>query len=208
MQANPDKIKVVYWGGDSNPAALDTDRPATGLILGFGGGGAVRKNTPAMVRMFAKVAASHLTASLVVLGVTDARQRNQLQDLIHELALQGRVSLMGYVSDAELEGFYKEATCLVYISLYEGFGLPPLEVMVHGVPVVASNRSSIPEVVGDAGILVDPENIDEIADAVLSLLHNHALRHQLSEKAWQRARQFSWRNTAEKTIAIFEAALD
>lgn len=208
MKANPDKIKVVYWGADSNPAAPDTDRPATGLILGFGGGGAVRKNTPAMVRMFAKVAASHLAASLVILGVTDAGQRNQLQDLINELALQGRVSLMGYVSDAELERFYKDATCLVYISLYEGFGLPPLEVMVHGVPVVASNRSSIPEVVGDSGILVDPGNIEEVADAVLSLLHNQELHHQLSERAWQRARQFNWRDTAEKTISIFEAALN
>jgi len=208
MQANPDKIKVVHWGADSNPTAFDDDKPTTGLVLGFGGGGAIRKNTPAMVHMFAKVATQHPTARLVILGVTDATQRIQLQNLIDTLALQGRASLMGYVSDAELEQFYKEATCLVYISLYEGFGLPPLEVMVHGVPVVASNRSSIPEVVGDAGILVDPENIDEIADAVLSLLHNHALRHQLSEKAWQRARQFSWRNTAEKTIAIFEAALD
>jgi glycosyltransferase involved in cell wall biosynthesis len=208
MKVDPDKIEVVYWGADSNPAALDADRPTTGLILGFGGGGAVRKNTPAMVHMFVKVAAHHPTASLVILGVTDAVQRNQLQDLIDKLALQGRVSLMGYVSDAELENSFKKATCLVYISLYEGFGLPPLEVMVHGVPVVASNRSSIPEVVGDSGILVDPENIDEVADAVLNLLHNQALHRQLSEKAWQRARQFSWRNTAERTVSIFEAALN
>lgn len=208
MQANPDKIKVVHWGADSNPGAFDNDKPRTGLVLGFGGGGAIRKNTPAMVHMFAKVASQHPTARLVILGVTDATQRNQLQNLIDRLALQGRVSLMGYVSDAELEQYYKEATCLVYISLYEGFGLPPLEVMVHGVPVVASNRSSIPEVVGDSGILVDPENIDEVADAVLSLLDNQALHRRLSEKAWQRAREFSWRNTAEKTVSIFEAALD
>jgi glycosyltransferase involved in cell wall biosynthesis len=208
MKTDPDKIKVVPWGADSNPQDMAGDRPATDLILGFGGGGSVRKNTPAMVRMFSKVAANHPTARLAILGVTDDTQRQQLQKLIDELALQGRVSLMGFVSEAELEKFYREAICLVYISLYEGFGLPPLEVMVHGVPVVASNRSSIPEVVGDSGILVDPENIDEIADAVLSLLDNQALHRQLSEKSWQRAREFSWRNTAEKTVSIFEAALD
>lgn len=208
MQANPDRIKVVHWGADSNPVAFDNDQPTTGLVLGFGGGGAIRKNTPAMVHMFANVATRHPTARLVILGVTDATQRIQLQNLIDRLALQGRVSLMGYVSDAELEQFYKEATCLVYISLYEGFGLPLLEVMAHGVPVVASNRSSIPEVVGDSGMLVDPENVDEVADAVLSLLNDSALHSRLSKQSWQRTREFSWRNTAEKTVSIFEAALD
>lgn len=207
MDADPDNIKVVHWGADSNSASF-AGRPASGIVLGLGGGGAVRKNTPALVRMFSKVSAGDTKARLVILGVTDATQRNQLQELIGQLELEGRVSLMGYVSDAELETFYKEAACLVYVSLYEGFGLPPLEVMVHGMPVVASNRSSIPEVVGNAGILVDPENIDEIADAVLSLLHDEALHRQLSEKSWQRARQFSWRSTAEKTVSIFETALN
>lgn len=206
MNADPDKIRVVHWGADSGPASF-ADRPSTGTVLGLGGGGSIRKNTPALVRMFARVAAQDPTARLVILGVTDAAQRNQLQQLTNQLSLENRVSLMGYVSDEELKKFYQEATCLVYASLYEGFGLPPLEVMVHGMPVVASNRSSIPEVVGDAGILVDPADIDAIADAVLRLLHDQAFRRQLSEKAWQRARQFSWRNTAEKTVSIFEASL-
>ena len=107
--------------------------------------------------MFAKVAADDPTARLVILGVTDATQRIQLQELVTQFALESRVSLMGYVTNEELERFYKEASCLVYVSLYEGFGLPPLEAMVHGMPVVASNRSSIPEVIGDAGMLVDPK---------------------------------------------------
>lgn len=206
MNADVDKVRVVHWGADSNQAPF-ADRPSTGTVLGLGGGGSVRKNTPALVRMFARVAAHDPAARLVILGVTDGAQRNQLQELTSQLSLENRVSLMGYVSDEELRKFYQEATCLVYASLYEGFGLPPLEVMVHGMPVVASNRSSIPEVVGDAGILVDPEDIDEMADAVLSLLHNQALYQKLSAKAWQRARQFNWRDTAEKTVSIFEASL-
>lgn len=207
MSADPDRIEVAHWGADAVSETYK-ERPATGTVLGFGGGGAVRKNTPALVRMFAKVAAGDPAARLVILGATDPKQKTTLQELIGQMRLEGRVSLLGYVSDEELDQLYREAACLVYISLYEGFGLPPLEVMVHGMPVVASNRSSIPEVVGDAGILVDPENLDEIADAVLRLLHDQAFRHQLSEKAWQRAREFSWRNTAEKTVSIFERALD
>ena len=207
MQADPDQIKVIPWGADAKAENVFAGKPASNVILGFGGGGAPRKNTPAMVSMFAHVAARHPTARLLILGVTHAAQRDQLEQQIDTLGLHGRVELMGYVSDAELERLYSEAVCLVYISLYEGFGLPPLEVMAHGMPVVASNRSSIPEVVGDAGILVNPEHIDDIAHAVLELLTNPARRQDLSEKAWQRARLFSWRNTAEKTGEIFEAAL-
>ena len=203
MKADPEKIKVVHWGADPGSSSF-VSRPASGIVLGFGGGGSVRKNTPALVSMFAKVAANYPEARLVILGVTDATQRDQLQTLIDSLGLEGRVTLLGYVSDTELESFFKEAACLVYVSLYEGFGLPPLEVMVHGMPVVASDRSSIPEVVGDAGILVNPENIDEIAEATLSLLRDPSLHEQLSKKAWERAQQFSWRKTAEETAAIFE----
>ena len=204
MDADQTKIKVVHWGADSNSSSF-VSRAASSVVLGFGGGGSLRKNTPAIVSMFAKVAACDPAATLVVLGVTDATQREQLQALIDRLGLEARVTLLGYVADAELERFFKEAACLVYVSLYEGFGLPPLEAMVHGMPVVASDRSSIPEVIGDAGILVDPENIDHIAEAVLSLLHNSLRHEQLSEKAWARAQQFSWRKTAEATASIFEA---
>ena len=206
MGADPDKIEVAHWGADAVSETYQ-ERPATGTVLGFGGGGAVRKNTPALVRMFAKVAAGDPAARLVILGATDTRQKATLKELIGQLRLEGRVSLLGYVPDEELDRLYREAACLVYISLYEGFGLPPLEVMVHGMPVVASDRSSIPEVVGDAGILVDPEDTDAIANAVLHLLHDQAFRRQLSEKAWQRAREFSWRTTAEKTVSILEASL-
>ena len=206
MGADPDKIEVAHWGADGVSETYK-ERPETGIVLGFGGGGALRKNTPALVRMFAKVAAGDPAARLVILGATDTKQKATLKELIGQLRLEGRVSLLGYVPDEELDRLYREAACLVYISLYEGFGLPPLEVMVHGMPVVASNRSSIPEVVGDAGILVDPEDTDAIANAVLHLLHDQAFRRQLSEKAWQRAREFSWRTTAEKTVSILEASL-
>jgi glycosyltransferase involved in cell wall biosynthesis len=204
--ADPGKIEVAHWGADSVSETYN-ERPITATVLGFGGGGAIRKNTPALVRMFAKVAAGEPAAKLVILGVTDVKQRAELQDLIGQLRLEERVSLLGYVPDEELSRLYREAACLAYISLYEGFGLPPLEVMGHGMPVVASNRSSIPEVVGDAGILVDPESPDEIADAILSLLRDPARHRQLSKSAWERAREFTWRKTAVQTARVFEDAL-
>jgi glycosyltransferase involved in cell wall biosynthesis len=206
MNLDPARVEVVHWGADLIPCSNAADGLPRDTILGFGGGGSVRKNTPILVRMFAKVAAHHPTARLVILGVSNATQRIELQNLIDDLSLQGRVNLRGYVSDSELDEFYRGAACLVYVSLYEGFGLPPLEAMARGLPVVASNRSSIPEVVSDAGILVDPESIDEIADASLKLLTDLDFRQVLCRKAWHRAQQFSWRDTAEKTINVFESA--
>jgi glycosyltransferase involved in cell wall biosynthesis len=208
MHPAADKVTVVHWGIDLPPSPpIPAEHNDRHLVLGFGGGGSRRKNTPTLIRMFAKVAAAHPTASLCVLGVSDARQRAELQTLVEQCSLQARVNLEGYVSDAELESYYARAACLVYISLYEGFGLPPLEAMAHGVPVVASNRSSVPEVVGSAGTLVDPEHIEDIAAATLGILEDRNLRSRLAELAWQQAHHFTWRETAEKTVAVFEDAL-
>lgn len=205
MALDAKKVDVVYWGADSVPQQPDTKDLKRNIILAFGGGGAKRKNTPALIRAFERIHRTDSQARLVVLGVSDAQQRAQLQNLVDELSLSDRVDLKRYVSDAEMANFFRDAVCLVYISLYEGFGLPPLEAMAKGLPVVASDRSSIPEVVGDAGLLVDPDNIDEIAEATLKLIQNTELREDLSIRAWKRAQQFSWRTTAEQTASVFES---
>lgn len=208
MHPEPGKISVIHWGTDIAASALDpAPHRCEALVLGFGGGGSIRKNTPMLIRMFGQVAAIHRTARLAIIGVSDASQRVELETLAEQLSLQDRITLLDYVPDTELEAYYRRAACLVYVSLYEGFGLPPLEAMARGVPVVASKRSSVPEVVGDAGILVDPERADEIAAAVLKVLDDESLRHQLSERAFRRARTFTWRATAEQTASVFEAAL-
>jgi glycosyltransferase involved in cell wall biosynthesis len=206
MGLDPAEVEVVYWGGDLAAPPMSGDSLPLDMVLGFGGGSA-RKNTPALIHIFSSVAARHKTAQLVILGVSDAAQRGQLQNLVDKLSLRDRVTLMGYVSDSELDMFYRKAACVAYVSLYEGFGLPVLEAMARGIPVVASNRSSIPEVVGDAGVLVDPNDIDECANAILSLLTNYDRYRMLRQKAFDRAKQFSWRSTAENTIRVFEDAL-
>ncbi|MBD3645981.1 MAG: glycosyltransferase, partial [Pseudomonadales bacterium] len=94
------------------------------------------------------------------------------------------------------------ATALVMPSLYEGFGLPALEAMQHGVPVVGANRSSIPEVVGEAGLLVDPESVDDLASAMQRLIDDEPLRQEMARRAKARSTLFSWELTAQKTLDV------
>ncbi len=112
----------------------------------------------------------------------------------------------GYVAQEYLPALYSGASIFAYPSLYEGFGLPPLEAMACGVPVLTSNTSSIPEVVGDAGVLIDPESTDAIADGLSRLMADESLRSQLATRGWQRAQLLSWDRTAEQTWQILERA--
>ena len=123
------------------------------------------------------------------------------------LGVSDRVKLCGWVSDADLEGLYRAAQCLVFPSLVEGFGLPVLEAMGRGLPVATSNCSAMPEVAGDAALLFDPESIDSIADAIRRLLGDEQLRTELSALGLQRAKQFSWQACAQGTVASYQRAL-
>ena len=112
--------------------------------------------------------------------------------------------LLGHIPQEHLPALYSAATAFVWPSLMEGFGLPPLEAMACGAPVLTSNTSSLPEVAGDAAILVDPLSVDAIADAMRALARNAELREELRKKGLQRASYFRWRTTAEKTIKTYE----
>lgn len=125
---------------------------------------------------------------------------------ISEEGLSKSVILTGYVPEGDLPALYSGAVCFVYLSYFEGFGLPPLEAMKCGTPVIVGNRTSLPEVVGDAGILVDPFDVDHIAAAIARVLGNSDLRSQLSINGMQRARLFDWRDTARQTLAVYTKA--
>jgi glycosyltransferase involved in cell wall biosynthesis len=99
------------------------------------------------------------------------------------------------------------ADVFIFPSLEEGFGLPPLEAMACGTPVIASNRASLPEVVGDAALLVDPESEEEIAEGIKQVLANKDLREQLIKKGFERARLFSWEKTARQTLEVYKAVV-
>ncbi|HSE34342.1 MAG TPA: glycosyltransferase family 1 protein [Pyrinomonadaceae bacterium] len=123
---------------------------------------------------------------------------------IEETGLRESVVLTGYVPESDLPALYSGATCFVYPSFFEGFGLPPLEAMQCGAPVVIGNRTSLPEVVGDAALAVDPFDVDAIAGAIEELLNKPALRDELRVKGFARAKMFDWQETARRTVSVYE----
>ncbi len=124
--------------------------------------------------------------------------------MIRELELAGDVRLIGRVAEADKPALFAAARCFLFASHYEGFGLPVLEAMASGTPVVGSNASSIPEVVGDAGMLVDPLDARRMAGAVIAVCTDDALYERLRQRALLRAAQFSWQRTALETLAVFK----
>jgi glycosyltransferase involved in cell wall biosynthesis len=122
-------------------------------------------------------------------------------------SLRSRFIVTGFVPDEHLSAIYSEAMMFVYPSLYEGFGLPPLEAMQSGVPVITSNTSSLPEVVGDAAIMIDPTNSSELEDAMYSLYTDEELRKHLSAKGMERAKLFSWKKCAEQTVDVYRKSM-
>jgi len=168
------------------------------------GGFSERKNVASLLTAFSKVYKDlDKNYNLVIVGgYKDSSQR--LVKLTNELKIASNVIFTGYVPEEHLPIFYNSCDTFVYPSFYEGFGLPPLEAMNCGTPVIASNLTSIPEVVGDGGILINPYDISEMSSAIGNLLSNDKLREELSNKGLKRAKEFSWQNTAINTLKAYE----
>jgi glycosyltransferase involved in cell wall biosynthesis len=141
----------------------------------------------------------------MVLGGGEKENITRLKKLALELGIDGNVIFTGMLSAEELTGLMNLADVFVFPSLYEGFGLPPLEAMACGTPVVTSNAGSLPEVVGDAALLVDPENVEDIASAIERVLTDERLREELVKKGFERVKRFSWEKTARETIEIYKS---
>ena len=165
-----------------------------------------RKNLPRLLRAFAAARRSGLPHRLVVVGAS-GWGKSPLAALVQELGLGDDVHFTGFVSDDELPGLYSGADFFVYPSLYEGFGLPVLEAMASGTPVITSATSSLPEVAGDAALLIDPRSEDELCRAMLRLAGSHELRDTLRARGRERAGEFSWSRTVEETRRIYEMIL-
>ncbi|MGC9082856.1 MAG: glycosyltransferase family 4 protein, partial [Anaerolineae bacterium] len=126
---------------------------------------------------------------------------------LRELGLEDRVRFTGYVPDEDLPALYSAADLFAFPSLYEGFGLPVLEAMACGVPVVCSNTSSLPEVVGEAGIMVEPHNVHALARAMGRVLTDEALRASLRARGLERAQRFTWEEAAKRTVEVYRQVL-
>lgn len=162
-----------------------------------------RKNLVGLLRAYSRVP-ERLRLPLYVVG-GQGWMFQEIYDEVISLGIAEDVHFPGYAASESLPLWYSAATAFLYPSFYEGFGLPVLEAMACGAPVVTSRTSSLPEVVGDAGLLVSPDNPEEIAAAITDLLDDSALRERLSAKGVEQARQFTWRRTARETAAVYRS---
>jgi glycosyltransferase involved in cell wall biosynthesis len=145
--------------------------------------------------------------NLVIVGARNFWKSESSKKFVEQHNLKSYVHFLGYIPDEDLPALYNGADLFVFPSLYEGFGLPVLESMACGTPVVTSNTSSLPEVAGDAAYLVDPQNVEEIADALKHVLSDVDLANDLRSRGLERAQNFTWEKTASQTIAVYEQAL-
>jgi glycosyltransferase involved in cell wall biosynthesis len=212
LDAPPDRVEVVYGGVDArfrpilDPVALESIRQKYGLQFPFVlyvGTIEPRKNLTRLLRAFTSVRGRHgIRHRLVVAGGLGWLYQDVLRE-IDELAAEHEVVFLGRVVDDDLPALYSLADLFVFPSLYEGFGLPPLEAMACGCPVVCSNTSSLPEVVGDAGVLVSPFDTDGLADALAALITDPDRRADLGERGLLRSREFTWEASARRLLKVF-----
>jgi glycosyltransferase involved in cell wall biosynthesis len=168
-----------------------------------------RKNLDHAIRVFAALVQEERIPDLqlVLVGPIGWRYEKIFAAIEEAGTVRDRIVLAGYVADEDLASLYSGALAFVYPSFYEGFGLPPLEAMQCGVPVVTSNTSSLPEVVGHAGITVDPTDADELAQALLDLYRNPSLRDTMRAASLAQARKFSWDRCIQETLIAYRKAL-
>ena len=163
-----------------------------------------RKNVARLIRAFERLPDSW---RLALAGAPDGYGAAEELEAMAASARRGSIDLLGYVSAAQLDGLYRRASIFAFPSLDEGFGMPVLEAMAHGVPVITSNRSAMPEVAGDAALLVDPRDVDAISSALMRLAAEPSLRSDVARRGLERAHQFSWTSAVEQTWQLYQELL-
>ena len=219
LKIDPDRVFVAYPAADTGCYYPERDRekkrrilekyhiPASEYFLSIATL-EYRKNLRSSIDAFRRVLYEPGMEEqyLVLVGTRGWKVNELLDEVATDPLLRERIIFTGYVADEDLSGIYSNAVAFVYPSLYEGFGLPPLEAMQCGVPVITSNSSSLPEVIGDAGILVAPTDVDALAQAMLDIRTDSLLRELLIKQGIQQAARFSWRRCARETVAAYQHA--
>jgi glycosyltransferase involved in cell wall biosynthesis len=200
-----EKLTVIHQASEIDASLSHGSEPVPSRPYYFYVGGRYDyKNFDGLLAAFAKAVSVRPDIALCVVG----SPFNETEEkLIAELGLTGHIEHYGYASDTHLAKLYRCSVAFVYPSLYEGFGIPPLEAMSCGTAVIASNCSSIPEVVGDAALLFNPKSTGDLADILLSVLDNPIERDRMIARGYQRAQAFSWDKTVAQTLDVYRSVV-
>ena len=208
-----EKVTVTYYGKDpafrkihdpSLLAGIKSRYGITGPFILYVGNIQPRKNLVRLIEAFSHLKKeAKLPHKLVIVG-KKAWLFSDVFDSVRQTGIESEILFTGYVPDEELPLLYNAADLFVYPSIFEGFGLPVLEALACGTPVITSNTSSLAELAGEAAVLIDPLSIQELTDAMIRVLRDEKLRLLLAEKGLRRASQFTWEKTSRQTLEIFE----
>jgi glycosyltransferase involved in cell wall biosynthesis len=217
LSVNPDKIAVTPLGVDTNIFyPLRDQNSLLNIKKKFGirdsyflyiGTIEPRKNIKRMIEAYAILKEKYRDIPQLILAGQLGWNYDSIFKSISENRLENEVKYINYISDEDKPLLLNGAFLFIYPSLYEGFGLPPLEAMACGIPVITSNVASLPEVVGDAALIVNPFDIDSIFNGMECLISDRELREDLSRKAISQAKRFSWSNTASMTMNVYQSVL-
>ena len=216
LQIPEEKIRVIPLAASSDFRPIKSQKTLKKIQKKYGTGpnyildvGTLepRKNLSFLLRAYALAVREGANVNLVITGKKGWYYEG-LFKLVDDLNLKNKVIFTGYVSEKDLPALYSGAKAFVFPSLYEGFGLPILEAMACGTPVISSNTSSMPEVIGQAGILISPKDERVWAQNIIKILRDRGLAQTLSQMGIRQAKKFSWEETAQKTIAVYKEVLN
>jgi len=213
LKTPPEKITVIpngvgpHFRRITDPVILGATRHKYGLrhpfVLGVGTL-EPRKNHLGLIKAFAQAQKKRKGPAMLALAGGSGWLYEKTRQAVEELRLEHKVRFLGRVSDLELISLYSMADVFVFPSFFEGFGLPPLEAMACGAPVITSNTSALPEVVGDAALLVDPYDVSALGHAITRLLEDEQLREGLQQKGYQRVQHYTWHASASKMLSVYQ----
>ena len=217
FQTPREKLTVIpngvapYFRRITDPLLLNATRHKFGLkhplVLGVGTL-EPRKNHAGLIKAFYQAQKKKQGPAMLAIVGGQGWLYEETRNLVAELKLERNVCFLGRVSDLELITLYSMADVFAFPSFFEGFGIPPLEAMACGAPVITSNTSSLPEVVGDAALLVDPNDSAALAQAIQTLLENEPLRSQLVQKGYRQAQKYTWDMSARRMLQVYQKLYD